>query len=51
MKGIEKNKKLTFASLFSGIGGADIAATAAGWEHKFWCEWDPFYQTVISFIT
>ena len=49
MKGIEKNKKLTFASLFSGIGGADIAATAVGWEHKFWCEWDPFCQTVLKY--
>lgn len=43
------NKKLTFASLFSGIGGADIAATAAGWEHKFWCEWDSFCQTVLKY--
>ena len=49
MKGTEKNKKFTFASLFSGIGGADIAATAAGWEHKFWCEWDPFCQTVLKY--
>lgn len=49
MKGIEKNKKLTFASLFSGIGGADIAATAAGLGHKFWCEWDPFCQTVLKY--
>lgn len=49
MKAAEKNKKLTFASLFSGIGGADIAATAAGWEHKFWCEWDPFCQTVLKY--
>lgn len=38
MKETGKSKKLTFASLFSGIGWADIAAIAAGWEHKFWCE-------------
>ena len=49
MRGIKENKKLTFASLFSGIGGADIAATAVGWEHKFWCEWDPFCQTVLKY--
>lgn len=49
MREIKENKKLTFASLFSGIGGADIAATAAGWEHKFWCEWDPFCQTVLKY--
>ena len=49
MRGIKENKKLTFASLFSGIGGADIATTAAGWEHKFWCEWDPFCQTVLKY--
>lgn len=43
------DKTLTFASLFSGIGGADIAATAVGWEHKFWCEWDEFCQTVLKY--
>lgn len=43
------NKTLTFASLFSGIGGADIAATAVGWEHKFWCEWDEFCRTVLKY--
>lgn len=40
---------MTFASLFSGIGGADIAGIAAGFEHKFWCEIDPFCRKVLSY--
>lgn len=40
---------LTFASLFSGIGAPDLAAVKLGWEHKFWCEVDPFCQQVLKY--
>jgi DNA (cytosine-5)-methyltransferase 1 len=34
-------------SLFSGIGGFDLAAEWMGWENKFHCEWNPFGQKVL----
>lgn len=40
---------MTFASLFSGIGGAEIAAMGVGWEPKFWCEIEPFCQQVLRY--
>lgn len=33
---------MTHASLFSGIGGFDLAAEWAGWSNAFNCEIDPF---------
>lgn len=38
---------MTHASLFSGIGGFDLAAHWMGWENLFQCEKDPFCQTVL----
>jgi DNA (cytosine-5)-methyltransferase 1 len=35
-------------SLFSGIGGFDLAAEWMGWENKFHCEWNPFGQKVLK---
>ena len=35
-------------SLFSGIGGFDLAAEWAGWENVFHCEWNPFGQQVLK---
>ena len=35
-------------SLFSGIGGFDLAAEWAGWENMFHCEWNPFGQKVLK---
>lgn len=35
-------------SLFSGIGGFDIAATWMGWRNVFSCERNPFCQTVLN---
>jgi len=35
-------------SLFSGIGGFDLAAQWMGWENIFHCEWNPFGQKVLK---
>ena len=40
-------RKLTHGSLFSGIGGFDLAADWMGWENKFHCEWNEFGQKVL----
>jgi DNA (cytosine-5)-methyltransferase 1 len=39
---------MTHGSLFSGIGGFDLAAEWIGWENKFHCEWNPFGQKVLK---
>ena len=39
----------THGSLFSGIGGFDLAAEWMGWENKFHCEWNPFGQKVLKY--
>ena len=39
---------LVHASLFSGIGGFDLAADWMGWDNLFHCEWNPFGQRVIK---
>lgn len=39
---------MTHASLFSGIGGFDLAAEWIGWENLFHCEWNPFGQRVLK---
>jgi len=36
-------------SLFSGIGGFDLAAEWIGWENIFHCEWNPFGQKVLKY--
>jgi DNA (cytosine-5)-methyltransferase 1 len=40
---------LTHGSLFSGIGGFDLAAEWMGWENVFHCEWDSFGQRVLKY--
>ena len=35
-------------SLFSGIGGFDLAAEWMGWENVFHCEWNEFGQNVLK---
>jgi len=36
------------ASLFSGIGGFDLAAEWIGWDNLFHCEWNTFSQKVLK---
>lgn len=40
---------MTHGSLFSGIGGFDLAADWMGWENVFHCEWNPFGQRVLKY--
>lgn len=39
----------THASLFSGFGAPDLAASWMGWDNAFWCEIDPFPRQVLSY--
>ena len=41
--------QMTHASLFSGIGGAEIAATQMGWSNLFHCEINPFGRRVLEY--
>lgn len=40
---------MTHGSLFSGIGGFDLAAEWMGWENKFHCEWMAFPRKVLDY--
>lgn len=40
---------MTHGSLFSGIGGFDLAAEWMGWENKFHCEWNEFGKKVLNY--
>jgi DNA (cytosine-5)-methyltransferase 1 len=40
---------LTHGSLFSGIGGFDLAAEWIGWENKFHCEWNDFGKRILKY--
>lgn len=39
---------MTHASLFSGIGGFDLAAEYMGWDNVFNCEWEDFPHRVLQ---
>ena len=39
---------MNHGSLFSGIGGFDLAASWMNWENIFHCEWNPFGQKVLK---
>jgi len=40
---------MTHGSLFSGIGGFDLAAEWMGWDNKFHCEWNYFGQKILKY--
>ncbi len=40
---------MTHGSLFSGVGGFDLAAEWAGFENVFHCEWNEFGQKVLNY--
>ncbi len=40
---------MTHGSLFSGIGGFDLAAEWMGWENVFHCEWNEFGQKILKY--
>jgi DNA (cytosine-5)-methyltransferase 1 len=40
---------MTHGSLFSGIGGFDLAAEWMGWDNIFHCEWMPFPRKVLDY--
>ena len=41
--------KMMHGSLFSGIGGFDLAAEWMGWGNAFHCEWDDFGTKVLNY--
>ena len=42
-------RKLTHASVFSGIGGPEVAAEMLGWDNLFHCEINPFGRAVLDY--
>ena len=40
---------MNHGSLFSGIGGFDLAAEWMGWDNVFHCEWNEFGQKVLKY--
>ena len=46
---METKRTMTHASLFSGIGGAELAASWMGWENLFHCEINPFCRRVLEY--
>jgi len=46
---MSKSIKMTHASLFSGIGGFDLAAEWMGWENVFNCEIESFPRRILNY--
>lgn len=40
---------MTHGSLFSGIGGFDLASEWMGWDNLFHCEWESFPRKVLNY--
>mgnify|MGYP003118852005 CR=1 FL=1 len=45
----KKPSTVNHGSLFSGIGGFDLASEWMGWENKFHCEWEDFPRKVLKY--
>jgi DNA (cytosine-5)-methyltransferase 1 len=45
----KKQSKMKHGSLFSGIGGFDLAAEWMGWQNVFHCEWMDFPRKVLEY--
>ena len=43
------NNPMTHASLFSGIGGPEVAAAMLGWENVFHCEINDFGRAILEY--
>jgi len=48
---MKANSKQTMqhGSLFSGIGGFDLASEWMGWDNRFHCEWNEFGQKMLNY--
>lgn len=46
---VSKRKNMNHASLFSGIGGAEVAASMMGWQNLFHCEIQEFPRKVLDY--
>lgn len=46
---VSKRKSMNHASLFSGIGGAEVAASMMGWKNLFHCEIQEFPRKVLDY--
>jgi DNA (cytosine-5)-methyltransferase 1 len=40
---------MNHGSLFSGIGGFDLASEWMGWDNKFHCEWEDFPRKILKY--
>ena len=40
---------MVHGSLFSGIGGFDLAAESMNWSNRFHCEWNEFGQKILKY--
>ena len=45
----ELKRTMTHASVFSGIGGPEVAAAMLGWQNLFHCEINPFGRQVLDY--
>ena len=48
LSGGKLGDSLKHGSLFSGIGGFDLAAEWMGWDNMFHCEWNEFGQEILK---
>lgn len=46
---VSKRRNMNHASLFSGIGGAEVAASMMGWKNLFHCEIQEFPRKVLDY--